>query len=104
MAQKPPPAEKTAQTFESAIVRLEEIVSQMEGDKLALEQLLERYEEGSRLVKVCQEKLESAERRIEIITRNAAGKPEVTEFEASAPAAPAPAPKAVLAPEEVSLF
>jgi exodeoxyribonuclease VII small subunit len=106
MAQKSPPAEKSAQTFESAITRLEEIVSQMEGDKLPLEQLLERYEEGSRLVKVCQEKLDAAERRIEIITRNAAGKPQVAEFEPSAaPAAPAHSPKAAREEtEEVSLF
>ena len=35
-----------------------------------LEDLIVRYEEGMKLVKVCQERLASAEQRIEIITRN----------------------------------
>jgi hypothetical protein len=34
-----------------------------------------------KLVKICQERLASAEQRIEIITRNNAGKPIVREFE-----------------------
>lgn len=103
MAQKSPPAGKSAQTFESAITRLEEIVSQMESDKLPLEQLLERFEEGSQLVKVCQEKLDSAERRIEIITRNASGKPQAVEFEPSAASVPtAPTAKSSKEDDEFS--
>src|SRR5215213_10577069 len=95
MGQKQTAAANSSQTFETAIERLERIVEEMEGDKLPLEQLLERYEEGSTLVKVCQEKLEAAERRVEIITRNAAGKPQAVPFDpnASTPAAaPAPVP------------
>jgi exodeoxyribonuclease VII small subunit len=49
-----------------------------------LEELIVRYEEGMKLVKVCQERLASAEQRIEIITRNHAGKPVVKEFEPAA--------------------
>ena len=80
--------------------RLEQIVEQMESNTLPLEEMLERYEEGIRLVKHCSEKLSSAEKRIEIITRNATGKPEIAEFEAAPPpsasserAQGAPAPK-----------
>ena len=61
--------------------RLEEIVEQMESGKMMLEELIVRYEEGMKLVKVCQERLASAEQRIEIITRNNAGKPIVKDFE-----------------------
>ena len=61
--------------------RLEEIVEQMESDKMMLEELIVRYEEGMKLVKVCQERLTSAEQRIEIITRNHAGKTIVKDFE-----------------------
>lgn len=61
--------------------RLEEIVEQMESGKMMLEELIGRYEEGMKLVKVCQERLASAEQRIEIITRNHAGKPVVKNFE-----------------------
>ena len=69
--------------FEGAMDRLETIVEQMESGKLALEDLIVRYEEGMNLVKVCQERLASAEQKIEIIARNSAGKPVVKDFEPS---------------------
>ena len=61
--------------------RLEAIVEEMESGKMQLEDLIVRYEEGMKLVKTCQERLASAEQRIEIITRNHAGKPVVQPFE-----------------------
>src|SRR3954470_18941876 len=67
--------------FETAMDRLEKIVEQMESGKLPLEDLIVRYEEGMGLVKVCQERLASAEQKIEIITRNSGGKPVIKEFE-----------------------
>jgi exodeoxyribonuclease VII small subunit len=48
---------------------------------MMLEELIVRYEEGMKLVKICQERLRSAEQRIEIITRNNADKPVVKDFE-----------------------
>jgi exodeoxyribonuclease VII small subunit len=76
-------AKKTGQelNFESAMDRLEAIVEQMESGKMLLEELIVRYEEGMKLVKICQQRLASAEQRIEIISRNSAGKPIVTNFE-----------------------
>ena len=74
--------------FEGAMDRLEEIVEQMESGKMMLEELIVRYEEGMKLVKVCQERLASAEQRIEIITRSSAGKPVVRKFEPAAAAQP----------------
>jgi exodeoxyribonuclease VII small subunit len=89
MSAKPklPPAELN---FETAMDRLEAIVEQMESGKLPLEDLIVRYEEGMNLVKVCQERLVSAEQKIEIIARNNAGKVSVKPFD-SAPEAAAPA-------------
>ena len=78
MSTKPKPTELN---FESAMERLEAIVEQMESGKLALEDLIVRYEEGMNLVKVCQERLASAEQKIEIIARNSAGKATVKKFE-----------------------
>lgn len=78
-SQQTKPQEQTS--FENAIERLEQIVEQMENDKLPLEDLLVRYEEGIRLVKICSEKLDAAEKKIEMITRDAAGKPQLAEFE-----------------------
>jgi exodeoxyribonuclease VII small subunit len=70
--------------FEGAMDRLEEIVEQMESGKMMLEELIVRYEEGMKLVKICQERLASAEQRIEVITRNNTGKPVVKDFEPGA--------------------
>jgi|SRR5262249_13208439 exodeoxyribonuclease VII small subunit len=80
---KPPSGELN---FEKAMARLEAIVEQMESGKLPLEELIVRYEEGMNLVKVCQERLTSAEQKIEIIARNNAGKPTVKNFEPAAEA------------------
>lgn len=73
--------------FEAAMDRLEAIVEQMESGKMPLEELIVRYEEGMKLVKTCQERLASAEQRIEIITRNHAGKPVTQPFDPAAPTA-----------------
>lgn len=70
--------------FESAMERLEKIVEQMESGKLPLEDLIVRYEEGMKLVKICQERLAAAEQKIDIIARNNAGEPVVKPFEAPA--------------------
>jgi len=81
------PKSPTAQlNFEGAMDRLETIVEQMESGKLPLEDLIVRYEEGMNLVKICQERLASAEQKIEIIARNSAGKPMVKDFEPAAEA------------------
>ena len=69
------------QTFESALARLESLVTEMEGDRMPLEQLIVAYEEGSKLVKVCQQKLTDAEKKIEIIQKRSTGEPELKEFE-----------------------
>jgi exodeoxyribonuclease VII small subunit len=89
--------------FEAAMDRLEEIVEQMESGKMMLEELIGRYEEGMKLVKVCQERLASAEQRIEIITRNHAGKAVVKNFEAARETAPPPE-KGANKNDDVSLF
>ena len=92
--------------FEGAMDRLEEIVEQMESGKMMLEELIGRYEEGMKLVKTCQERLANAEQKIEIITRNSAGKAVVKEFEPAQEAAP-PEKAAVEAEstdDEINLF
>jgi exodeoxyribonuclease VII small subunit len=73
--------QNTEPSFEKAMERLEAIVEEMESGKMPLEDLLVRYEEGMKLVKVCQERLTRAEEKIEIITRDHAGKVAVKNFE-----------------------
>jgi exodeoxyribonuclease VII small subunit len=101
MPAKPSAAEPQL-SFESAVERLEQIVELMESDKMPLEDLLVRYEEGTKLVKFCQQQLEAAEKRIEIITRNAKGEPKLEPFEPEKAAATAASKSATK--DEVSLF
>jgi exodeoxyribonuclease VII small subunit len=78
-----PKQRETELNFEGAMDRLETIVEQMESGKLPLEDLIVRYEEGMNLVKICQERLASAEQKIEMIARSSAGKVIVKDFEAT---------------------
>jgi exodeoxyribonuclease VII small subunit len=54
-------------TFEESIIRLEEILKLLEGDKIDLESALLQYEEGVRLLKNCHGILESARQKIEVL-------------------------------------
>jgi exodeoxyribonuclease VII small subunit len=61
--------------FEEALQKLESVVEAMESGDLPLESLLAKFEEGTRLVKTCQTKLEEAELKISKLEKNAAGEP-----------------------------
>ena len=60
-------------SFEEALKKLEGIVESMESDELPLETLLARFEEGTRLAKICQSKLTVAELKIQELETNASG-------------------------------
>jgi exodeoxyribonuclease VII small subunit len=59
--------------FEEALSRLERIVSKLEGGDLDLEESLRLFEEGIRLSHFCGQKLDEAEKRIEILLRDREG-------------------------------
>ena len=54
--------------LEEALDDLERIVSELEEGKKGLEESLDLYEKGMKLVKLCNARLEGAERRIESLT------------------------------------
>ena len=60
-------SDPTIKDFEAAIAELEGIVKKLEEGDLALEKSLELYERGVHLLRYCQARLESAEKRIEIL-------------------------------------
>src|SRR6266403_5976900 len=68
-------------TFESAIQRLEKIVADMEAAELPLEDVLKRYEEGTRLVRFCSQKLDEAEKKIKLLTKKTDGSVGLEPFE-----------------------
>jgi len=59
--------------FEDAMQKLESIVDAMESGELPLESLMAKFEEGTRLSKICQAKLAQAELKIQQLEKNAAG-------------------------------
>ncbi len=61
----PSPADELK--FEAALAELEQIVQNMEGGRLPLEESLEAYRRGSELLKHCQQQLGDAERKIQIL-------------------------------------
>lgn len=60
-------------SFEAAAEKLESIVEAMESEGLPLEKLLVQYEEGTKLVKICESKLQAAEKRITQLEENLEG-------------------------------
>jgi len=67
-------------TFESSLEELERIVRELEQGELTLEKSLELFEQGVKLSRECQERLNQAERRIEMLTRDNQGRAIVTPF------------------------
>jgi exodeoxyribonuclease VII small subunit len=55
--------------FEDTLKKLEELLRKMEGGDMALEESLKAFEEGIRLSRLCTERLDEAERRVEILLK-----------------------------------
>jgi exodeoxyribonuclease VII small subunit len=68
-------------TFESSLEELERIVRDLEQGELPLERSLELFEQGVALSRECQDRLNQAERRIEILMRDNKGQPIARTFE-----------------------
>lgn len=67
-------AKKENLSFESAIVRLEEIVKLLEKGNSSLDESLKLYEEGISLVRYCNTALDTAENKIKILSADNGGK------------------------------
>lgn len=67
--------------FEKDLEKLEEIVAALEEGELPLDEALKRFEEGIKLAKRCEKALADAEKKIEILTKNAEGKLEAEPFD-----------------------
>jgi exodeoxyribonuclease VII small subunit len=62
-----------ANTFEASLKELEMIVKQLEEGDMPLEESLKLFETGVRLSRECRERLNNAERRIEVLMKEADG-------------------------------
>ena len=68
-------------SFEESLAELEKIVTQLEEGDLPLEESLELFEKGVTLSRACQQKLEQAERKIEMLVKDSEGNAALEEFE-----------------------
>ncbi|OAG27343.1 exodeoxyribonuclease VII small subunit [Thermodesulfatator autotrophicus] len=59
--------------YEEALKRLEAIVHELEENDLPLEEALKRYEEGVKLVRHCEKLLNEAQKKIEVLLKDAEG-------------------------------
>jgi exodeoxyribonuclease VII small subunit len=95
MNRRPTPAEPASSpapangadppSFEAAIKRLNEIVTALERGDLPLEESLRLFEEGVKLSRVSQQRLDSAEKRVEqLLSVDGEGRPRTTPFATSA--------------------
>jgi exodeoxyribonuclease VII small subunit len=69
--------------FEEAINRLEAVVRALEDGNTPLDRALELYEEGIALVRFCNETLDGAEQKINMLVSGRDGKLSTTAFEES---------------------
>jgi len=81
-----PPADVASPlSFEEALVRLQTLVHSLEEGDVGLNEALASYEEGVKLLRHCHQLLESAERRIELLSGiDTEGKPIVTPLDDTA--------------------
>jgi exodeoxyribonuclease VII small subunit len=70
-----------AKTFEASLKELEQIVKQLEEGDLPLEESLKLFENGVKLSRECRERLTNAERRIEVLMKEADGSINVESIE-----------------------
>ncbi|MBL0388129.1 exodeoxyribonuclease VII small subunit [Tumebacillus sp. ITR2] len=61
--------QQVEQSFEQALERLEEIVRAMEAGDLPLEQAIAEFQEGMSLARICREKLDQAEQKIQMLVQ-----------------------------------
>jgi exodeoxyribonuclease VII small subunit len=66
-------AKDSEPTFKEAIEELEKITDSLEGGELELEQSLALFERGVTLIKYCQDKLDSAQSKVELLVDSLEG-------------------------------
>lgn len=84
------PQKKKALDFEESLGALEALVQKMEQGDMSLEQSLEAFEQGVRLTRECQQRLQQAEQRVQLLmeqngelqARDFAGDPDTADTDA----------------------
>ena len=72
---------KGKKTFEDALSQLESIVARLENGDLPLEESLKLFEEGIKLSRFCNQKLNEAQKKVEVLLKGSGGDLEPQPFE-----------------------
>lgn len=70
--------------FEASLQQLEQLVQQMEQGKLSLEESMQAFEKGVALTRECQQALDKAEQKVQLLMQEANGELEVQPFASQA--------------------
>ena len=73
--------EAQGKNFEVSLAALEKVVRELERGDLPLEESLKLFEQGVKLSRECQERLNQAERRVEVLLRDTEGRPVLSAFD-----------------------
>jgi len=68
--------------FEEAMKKLEKIVEDLEKGDLSLDEALKKYQEGLSLSRLCNQKLESAKKKIDLLSKSKKGEFELNSLDA----------------------
>ncbi|MBQ8802426.1 MAG: exodeoxyribonuclease VII small subunit [Tyzzerella sp.] len=60
----------TEQTLETVFKELDEVVKKLEGENVSLEESFQLYHKGMDLLKVCNEKIDTVEKKMMILDEN----------------------------------
>jgi exodeoxyribonuclease VII small subunit len=74
MAKKKAEEAPAEPSFEASLKRLEAVLDSLEHGDLPLEEAMRAFEEGVKLVRLCHQKLDEVERRVELLLKDEAGR------------------------------
>ncbi len=101
MAKKKSPS---APSFEDSLEKLESLVERMEEEHLPLEELLGNYEEGHQLLKHCQNLIDNARKRIEVVQLERVTSEEETENKLASEASAGDNPSSEATSDDIRLL
>ncbi len=67
--------------FEEAIKKLEKIVDDLEKGDLSLDDALKKYQDGMEMARLCNQRLENAKKKIDVLAKNKKGEFELKSFD-----------------------
>lgn len=62
--------ENIEMNLESRLDKLDELIEQLESDEISLEDAFEKYSEGIKLVKECNESIDRVEKKVQMLMDN----------------------------------